>query len=29
MVTAGPAIEALIRKALPEADVIVTDLAGT
>ncbi|MCP3476000.1 BolA/IbaG family iron-sulfur metabolism protein [Bradyrhizobium sp. CCGUVB1N3] len=29
MVMAGPAIEALIREALPEADVIVTDLAGT
>lgn len=29
MVMAGPAIEALIRVALPEADVIVTDLAGT
>ncbi|WP_445219979.1 BolA/IbaG family iron-sulfur metabolism protein [Bradyrhizobium sp. Pa8] len=24
----GPAIEALIREALPEADVIVTDLMG-
>ncbi|MCP3397025.1 MULTISPECIES: BolA/IbaG family iron-sulfur metabolism protein [unclassified Bradyrhizobium] len=28
MVIAGPAIEDLIREALPEADVIVTELAG-
>ncbi|TWA98931.1 BolA/IbaG family iron-sulfur metabolism protein [Bradyrhizobium stylosanthis] len=29
MVMAGPAIEALIREAFPDADVIVTELAGT
>ncbi|WFU80401.1 BolA/IbaG family iron-sulfur metabolism protein [Bradyrhizobium sp. CIAT3101] len=29
MVMAGPAIEALIREAFPDAEVIVTELAGT
>ncbi|UVO30621.1 BolA/IbaG family iron-sulfur metabolism protein [Bradyrhizobium arachidis] len=29
MVMAGPTIEALIREAFPDADVVVTELGGT